>query len=314
MARAVGIHLILATQRPSVNVITGIIKANFPSRIAFQVSQKVDSRTILDANGAEALLGKGDMLFSGGGARKPIRIQGCFVSDEEVEHIASFTREQMGPVYEVEEFEPKLSEKEQKELAKMMGVTTMDDLDAQDRMVRGTNRVMGKVTAGMFIPHDGGSARAGDDEIDEALVRAAARLILETRKASVSLVQRRLKVGFARAGRLMDMLEEMGIVGEFKGSKPRDLIVDPEAALLQLDKLEQALADGISAAEIKARDGGAASPAARPSRRDDTADEEDEDEALYDDDMAEEEYEEDGEDVAGIGDPNEPWDNDPRRH
>jgi S-DNA-T family DNA segregation ATPase FtsK/SpoIIIE len=242
MARAVGIHLILATQRPSVNVITGIIKANFPSRIAFQVSQKVDSRTILDSNGAEALLGRGDMLFSKGGAAKPIRIQGAFLSDDEVEAIAEHCRQQQPVRYEVEEFEPKLSEKEQRELAKMMGVENFGDLDAQDRIVNGTNKVMGKVTAGMFIPHEGGSASAGDDEIDEALVRAAARLILESRKASVSLLQRRLKVGFARAGRLMDMLEEMKIVGEYQGSKPREIIVDPEAALEELDKLEASLA------------------------------------------------------------------------
>ncbi len=254
MARAVGIHLILATQRPSVNVITGIIKANFPSRIAFQVSQKVDSRTILDSNGAEALLGKGDMLLSSGGAAKPVRIQGAFLSDEEVEHIADHCRSQRPVQYIVEEFEPKLSEKEQKELARMMGVQDMSDLDAQDRMVRGTNKVMGKVSAGMFIPHEGGSARAGDEEIDEALVRAAARLILESRKASVSLLQRRLKVGFARAGRLMDMLEEMGVVGEFKGSKPREIIVDPEAALEELDKLETALAEGVPVEELMESD------------------------------------------------------------
>ncbi len=250
MARAVGIHLILATQRPSVNVITGIIKANFPSRIAFQVSQKVDSRTILDSNGAEALLGRGDMLLSSGGAGKPIRVQGAFLSDEEVEHIADHCRAQWPVEYEVEEFEPKLSEKEQRELAKMMGVSSMEDLAAQDRMVRGTNKVMGKVTAGMFMPHEGGSASAGDDEIDEALVRAAARLILESRKASVSLLQRRLKVGFARAGRMMDMLEEMGIVGEFQGSKPREIVVDPEAALEQLDRLEMALKQGVSVEAI----------------------------------------------------------------
>jgi len=250
MARAVGIHLILATQRPSVNVITGIIKANFPSRIAFQVSQKVDSRTILDTNGAESLLGKGDMLFSKGGADKPMRLQGAFLSDDEVESIAEHCREQQQVIYEVEEFEPKLSEKEQKELAKMMGVQNMGDLDDQDRIVRGTNKPMGKVTAGMFIPHDGGSASASDEEIDEALVRAAARLILESRKASVSLLQRRLKVGFARAGRLMDMLEDMGIVGPFVGSKPREIIVDPEAAIEQLDKLESALSQGVSVDEI----------------------------------------------------------------
>lgn len=281
MARAVGIHLILATQRPSVNVITGIIKANFPSRIAFQVSQKVDSRTILDANGAENLLGRGDMLFSSGGAAKPIRIQGCFVSDEEVEHIADHCRAQMGARYEIEEFEPKLSEKEQRELARMMGSPEdAADLDAQGRIVRGTNKAMGKVREGMFVPHDGGSARAGDEEIDEALVRAAARLILESRKASVSLIQRRLKVGFARAGRLMDMLEEMGVVGEFKGSKPRDIVVDPEAALEELDRLEASIE----------RAGGGARHSDPP-----TAEEE------FDD-----EFEEDGGD-DDLGDPNEPW-------
>jgi DNA segregation ATPase FtsK/SpoIIIE-like protein len=246
MSRAVGIHLILATQRPSVNVITGIIKANFPTRIAFQVSQKVDSRTILDSNGAEALLGRGDMLFAPAGAGKPIRVQGCFLSDDEVERIAATCRDQIGPMYEVDEFEPMLSEKEQRELAKLMGAPTdMDDLDMQGGMAaasRGTNRTMGKVSAGMFVPHDGGSAQAGEDEIDEALVRAAARLILEARKGSTSLVQRRLKVGFARAGRLMDMLEEMGIVGPYKGSKPRDILVDPDAALAQLDQLEMQIA------------------------------------------------------------------------
>ncbi len=243
MARAVGIHLILATQRPSVNVITGIIKANFPSRIAFQVSQKVDSRTILDQNGAEALLGRGDMLFSPGGQPKPLRVQGCFMSDQEVERIVDHWKSQSPPMYDIEEFEPVLSEKERRELAKMMGDPSgFDDLDAQDVLVngssRGTNRVMGKVHAGMFVPHSGGSAQAGDDEIDEALVRAAARTILEGRKGSTSLVQRRLKVGFARAGRLMDMLEEMGIVGPYKGSKPRDILVDCGAALAQLDELE----------------------------------------------------------------------------
>jgi S-DNA-T family DNA segregation ATPase FtsK/SpoIIIE len=249
MARAVGIHLILATQRPSVNVITGIIKANFPSRIAFQVSQKVDSRTILDQNGAEALLGRGDMLFSAGGVQKPMRIQGCFVSDQEVERIADHWRAQSPPLYEIEEFEPLLSEKEKRELARLMGnPESLDDLDMQDGLVkgpsRGTNRVMGSVTQGTFIPHRGGSANAEDDEIDDALVRAAARTILEARKGSTSLVQRRLKVGFARAGRLMDMLQEMGIVGAYNGSKPREILVDPEAALAQLDALESGLAPG----------------------------------------------------------------------
>jgi len=260
MARAVGIHLILATQRPSVNVITGIIKANFPTRIAFQVRQKVDSRTILDCGGAETLLGRGDMLYAPAGAAKPQRIQGAFLSDEEVERVVEHCRSQAGPMYDVEEFEPILSEKEQRELSRLMGgsVEDMDDLDIQSRAMRGTNSTMGKVSAGMFVPHDGGSAQAGEDEIDEALVRAAARVILEGRKGSTSLVQRRLKVGFARAGRLMDMLEEMGIVGPYKGSKPRDLMVDPDLALDQLDKLEaQMLQTGDSrsaASELDAND------------------------------------------------------------
>jgi S-DNA-T family DNA segregation ATPase FtsK/SpoIIIE len=240
MARAVGIHLILATQRPSVDVITGIIKANFPTRVAFQVRQKVDSRTILDQGGAEALLGRGDMLYAPAGAGKPIRVQGAFLSDEEVLRIVEHCKAHAEPMYDVEEFEPLLSEKEKKELAKLMGAPeSMEDLDAQDRVVRGTNKTMGKVSAGLFVPHEGGSAGAEDDEIDEALVRAAARVILEGRKGSTSLVQRRLKVGFARAGRLMDMLEEMGIVGPYKGSKPREILVDCDAALAQLDLLEQ---------------------------------------------------------------------------
>lgn len=240
MARAVGIHLILATQRPSVDVITGIIKANFPTRVAFQVRQKVDSRTILDQGGAEALLGRGDMLYAPAGAGKPIRVQGAFLSDEEVLRIVEHCKAHAEPMYDVEEFEPLLSEKEKKELAKLMGAPeSMEDLDAQDRVVRGTNKTMGKVSAGLFVPHEGGSAGAEDDEIDEALVRAAARVILEGRKGSTSLVQRRLKVGFARAGRLMDMLEERGIVGPYKGSKPREILVDCDAALAQLDLLEQ---------------------------------------------------------------------------
>jgi S-DNA-T family DNA segregation ATPase FtsK/SpoIIIE len=243
MARAVGIHLILATQRPSVNVITGIIKANFPSRIAFQVSQKVDSRTILDQNGAEALLGRGDMLFSPGGQPKPLRVQGCFMSDQEVERIVDFWKAQSPPMYEIEEFEPVLTDKEKRELAKMMGnPEDMDMLDGQGSMMgapsRGTNKGMGKISEGLFIPHAGGSAQAGEDDIDEALVRTAARVILEGQKGSTSLVQRRLKVGFARAGRLMDMLEDMGIVGPYKGSKPREILVDCDAALAQLDELE----------------------------------------------------------------------------
>jgi S-DNA-T family DNA segregation ATPase FtsK/SpoIIIE len=244
MARAVGIHLIVATQRPSVNVITGVIKANFPARIAFQVSSKADSRVILDINGAETLLGRGDMLFHPGGAPKPVRIQGCFVSEAEVERLVTHIKAQGEAQYVIDEFEP-LRDEKGKPLPRKGGANVLwdedidDDIEGQGR--RGTNKTMGSVSsAGNFVPHAGGSAWAGDDEIDEALVRAAARLVLENRKASVSLLQRRLKVGFARAGRLMDMLEEIGIVGPFQGSKPRDILVHPDQFLAEMDAYEEA--------------------------------------------------------------------------
>jgi len=243
MARAVGIHLIVATQRPSVNVITGVIKANFPARIAFQVSSKADSRVILDMNGAETLLGRGDMLFHPGGAPKPMRIQGCFVSEAEVERLVTHIKTQGESDYVIQEFEM-LRDEKGRPLPKRGGASVLwdedidDDIEAQGER-RGTNRTMGSVSAsGNFVPHAGGSAWAGDEEIDEALVRGAARLILENRKASVSLLQRRMKVGFARAGRLMDMLEEIGIVGPFQGSKPRDILVDPDKFLAEMDEYE----------------------------------------------------------------------------
>lgn len=254
MARAVGIHLIVATQRPSVNVITGVIKANFPARIAFQVSSKADSRVIMDLNGAETLLGRGDLLFHPGGAPKPARIQGCFVSEAEVERLVEFIKQQSEPNYIIEEFQP-LRDEKGRPLTKFDSGSSRDEWDDDDGYegetedygegARGTNRTMGSVgREGEFVPHAGGSAWAGDDEIDEALVRSAARLVLEARKASVSLLQRRLKVGFARAGRLMDMLEEIGIVGPFQGSKPRDILVDPDNYLAQMDAHERAVRTG----------------------------------------------------------------------
>ncbi|MBN1900818.1 DNA translocase FtsK, partial [Candidatus Sumerlaeota bacterium] len=195
LSRAVGIHLVIATQRPSVNVITGIIKANFPSRIAFQVSSKVDSRTIIDMNGAETLLGRGDMLFYHAGAPKPIRIQGAYISEEEVEALADHIRNQQKALYEKEDFEIRVEEKEKKE--QQAESTELPE-------------------AGSF-----------DEMSDEDLYKRALKLILESKKASVSLIQRRLKIGYARAGRLMDMMEDEGIVGPYQGSKPRDLLVDP---------------------------------------------------------------------------------------
>jgi DNA segregation ATPase FtsK/SpoIIIE, S-DNA-T family len=179
MARAVGIHLVLATQRPSVNIITGVIKANFPTRIAFQVSSKVDSRTILDCNGAETLLGRGDMLFSFGGASKPVRIQGSLVSTEEIEALTDFIKAQQKVEY------------------------LQEDFDAEEE-AGGLNE-------------DG---LAGDDEV----YREALELVMSTGSASTSLLQRRLKIGYGRAARLLDEMEQQGIVGPPRGSKPREVL------------------------------------------------------------------------------------------
>lgn len=215
LSRAVGMHLIIATQRPSVNVITGIIKANFPTRIAFQVSSKVDSRTILDTNGAEALLGRGDMLFSQAGMPKPNRVQGAFVSDEEVERSVEFILSQRRAKYVKEDFSVKIVQ-EQLSFDEELGV----DYPEEDR--------------------EQSSQSGGPVEEylnDEELAYKAAILILENDKASVSLIQRRLRIGYARAGRLMDILEEKGIVGPFLGSKPRDILVDPKEYLAKLREL-----------------------------------------------------------------------------
>ena len=179
LSRAVGIHIILATQRPSVDVITGVIKANFPARISFKVASKVDSRTVLDVNGADKLLGNGDMLFLQPGSAKPIRAQGTLVFDEEIERVVSFLKKQRRPVYNEE-----ILKKETKE---------------------------GRVSL----------------EKDE-LYEEAVRLVLETRHASVSLLQRRLGLGYSRAARIIDMMEEEGIVGPLQGSKPREILKEVE--------------------------------------------------------------------------------------
>ncbi|MEN6627672.1 MAG: DNA translocase FtsK [Candidatus Sumerlaeia bacterium] len=232
MARAVGMHLVLATQRPSVNVITGLIKANFPSRIAFQVSAKVDSRTILDMNGAESLLGRGDMLYSPGGA-KPFRIQGCYVSDTEVERLADYIREQEKARYEKEDFEARPTPAERAKAQVREGDAAQgEDEGSTDDFGDGPGRMAAAGRAGMapLTPADMESLD------DEALYDMALRLILESRKASVSYIQRRMKIGYARAGRIMDLMEERGIVGPYQGSKPRDLIIDAEEYLSQLDE------------------------------------------------------------------------------
>ncbi|MDO8600432.1 MAG: DNA translocase FtsK [bacterium] len=186
MARAIGIHLIVSTQRPSVEVITGLIKANITSRIAFQVASQVDSRTILDMSGAEKLLGNGDMLFLAGDTAKPRRIQGAFVSEAEVKKVVEFLKNEVEePQYE-------------------------------EGIFAGGDAGQGALS---FDDMDGGS----DDELYEE----ARRIVVEAGKASSSYLQRRLKVGYARAARLLDMLEEHGIVGPGDGAKPRDILMEP---------------------------------------------------------------------------------------
>lgn len=180
MARAAGIHLIIATQRPSVDVITGVIKANIPSRIAFGVSSQVDSRTILDMGGAEKLLGRGDMLFMPMGASKPVRVQGAFMSDEEVENIVNYVRGQ--------------------------GEAQYDE---------------------SLVPEVDDSVQAAD-EVQDELYEQAVQIILEAKQASVSLLQRRMRVGYTRAARLIDSMEARGVIGPYEGSKPREVLISLE--------------------------------------------------------------------------------------
>ncbi len=184
MARAVGIHIVLATQRPSVDVITGLIKANFPSRIAFAVTSGTDSRTILDTVGADKLLGNGDMLFMPSDASKPKRIQSCFVTDKEIKAVTDAIRAMAGPQY-VEE------------------ITAVSEKGA-----------------GMF----GGSDDAGDELLNDAI-----ELVVKTGKASASYLQRRYRIGYARAARLLDLLEERGVIGPGEGAKPREILVSKES-------------------------------------------------------------------------------------
>lgn len=192
LARAAGIHLIIATQRPSVNVITGLIKANMPSRIAFAVTSGIDSRTILDMNGAEKLLGKGDMLFNPQGVPKPIRVQGAFVSDKEVFDVVNFIKEQNGDVAYSSEIEEK-----------------MNSIEA----------------SGATVSIDGASS-VGDGR--DAYFMDAAKLLIEKEKGSIGMLQRYFKVGFNRAARIMDQLEEAGVVGPEEGTKPRRVLMTAE--------------------------------------------------------------------------------------
>ena len=190
-ARAAGMHLVIATQRPSVDVITGLIKANVPSRIAFAVSSQVDSRTILDTIGAEKLLGKGDMLFFPAGAPKPARVQGAFVSDDEVEKIVSFIKSNGTANY------------------------SEDILES----IENNNRTDKEI------------AETQDDDTDPFLMDAI-QTVVETGQASTSFIQRKFKVGYARAGRIIDQMEERGVISGYQGSKPREV-------LMTLDRLKE---------------------------------------------------------------------------
>ena len=197
-ARAAGMHLVIATQRPSVDVITGLIKANVPSRIAFAVSSQVDSRTILDMVGAEKLLGKGDMLFSPAGSSKPTRIQGAFVSDDEVEKIVDFV--------------------------KANGTATYSEAILES--IENSNKT------------DKELAEESDDDDTDPLLMEAMEVVVETGQASTSFIQRKFKVGYARAGRIIDQLEERGIISGYQGSKPRQVLMTKE----RLEELKMSVA------------------------------------------------------------------------
>jgi S-DNA-T family DNA segregation ATPase FtsK/SpoIIIE len=192
LARAAGIHLIIATQRPSVNVITGVIKANLPSRIAFQVASQVDSRTILDTKGADTLIGRGDMLFSPPGTSRLVRAQGAFVSDEEVQALVDFLKVN-GP--------PQYAQSVQQQI---------------DRAAREEEEGKG----------EGDNGDLGDDE---ELYNQALDVLKSTKRASTSMLQRRLRIGYNRAARIMEIMEEKGIVGPENGSSPREILMDLDA-------------------------------------------------------------------------------------
>ena len=192
MGRAAGIHLVIATQRPSADVITGLMKANIPSRIAFSVASAMESRIILDTQGAEKLVGRGDMLFAPIGTGKPQRVQGCFVSDGEVESVATYVKEHYNTNYDQSVME---------EIEKSAAQTGNSKSSSSD-------------------PEPNAEELDGDEMLPQAV-----DVILETGQASVSMLQRRLKLGYARAARIVDEMEEKGIVGPFQGSKPRAILI-----------------------------------------------------------------------------------------
>ena len=206
MARAAGMHLVIATQRPSVDVITGIIKANIPSRISFAVSSQIDSRTILDMVGAEKLLGKGDMLFYPSGAPKPTRIQGAFISDKEVEKIVDFVKDNGGATYN-------------------------DEIIKQIENAGSTDKELAQ--------------QSDEDDDTDPFLMDAIEVVVETGQASTSFIQRRFKVGYARAGRIIDQMEERGIISGFQGSKPREVLMSKE----RWEELKMSNAEAMDTAE-----------------------------------------------------------------
>jgi DNA segregation ATPase FtsK/SpoIIIE, S-DNA-T family len=197
MARAVGIHLVLATQRPSVDIITGTIKANIPTRIAFAVASQTDSRTILDYGGAEKLLGRGDMLYTSAELSKARRLQGAFLSDKEIKNVVDALKQEDAPDYNYDVVE-----------AQNGGGTVFD---------------------------------AASDE--EPLLQDAVEALVAAGKASTSLLQRRLKIGYSRAARIMDLLEEQGVIGPQRGSKPREVLIESVSELFDRDSSEESVED-----------------------------------------------------------------------
>ena len=213
MGRAAGMHLIIATQRPSANVITGLMKANIPSRIAFSVASGMESRIILDTMGAEKLVGKGDMLYAPIGSGKPLRVQGCFVSDGEVESVASYVKENYNSEY------------------------SQEVLEEIERKAQQTGKK----------PSSAAEIETNEAELDgDEMLPAAVDVILETGQASVSMLQRRLKLGYARAARIVDEMEEKGIVGPFQGSKPRAILITKEQWEARNGRSEQLAFDDLS--------------------------------------------------------------------
>ena len=202
-ARAAGMHLLLATQRPSVDVITGVIKANIPTRIALTTSSQIDSRTIIDAAGAEKLLGRGDMLFSPVGTNKPKRVQGCFVSNEEIKDVVDFIK----------------------------GDKTADYDDD----------IMFEIERQAAVEKKQKTGLAEDGPSDDPMIKEAIKVVVENGMASTSLLQRKLKLGYARAARIVDEMEERGVVGPYEGSKPRKVLITPE----QLMEMELSSSDEV---------------------------------------------------------------------